>query len=730
MKTELFLNITLKLLLSLVFLNCSIGFGQSTTQTDNPDNQYWDDQFGIVGTNGDIHALRLHGNDLYVGGDFRIAGNVIANGIVKWDGDSWYGLGAGIDENSSIFALEIIGDDLYVGGKFQEISGLKANNIAKFNLVTKTWSTVGAGEKNGVNNTVKALAATDDGDLYIGGEFTSAGDSPTGSANYIVIWDGEGWYTLGKGLSYFVNAIAIHGKSVYVGGKFRKLENTQGYIAKWDIESNNWVPMGQSFNSLSHEVYSVGVSENGMVAIGGNFSLQTSGRGIGIYVSNFAIWDGKQWLPTGKEGTGGAPLKAIAFKGDDIYVSKRKWNGRQLESLRGWEYGHVNAIAVSQDGEIYFAGSFEDANGIIMNNITLWDGNQFHPFNKGKANGLVEGYNRGSVRDIIANKNTLYAVGEFTFSSGNKLNNIAAWSGEKWISLQNGIKGAIITLATDIEGNLYVGGRFKEIEGVQMNGFAKWDGDNWQSFGQGENSGVNGNVMAIVVDNDGIVYAGGSFGSAGGAITNNIAKWRPEKKRWVSLGGGINGSVSAMDIDKNGNLYVGGKFNKAGDISANNIAKWDGNSWTYLGTDSLNNGVEGTVSSIAVNGDDVYIGGNFYKAGNETISNIAKWNNSTGNWIPLGKGLNSTVSDILIVQNDNLYVAGSFIGSGEQTLNRIAKWDGSQWHPLGTGIEEQHGRISSIVLFGNNLYVGGYFSIIGDKASFNIAKWSIISNSN
>ncbi len=197
-----------------------------------------------------------------------------------------------------------------------------------------------------------------------------------------------------------------------------------------------------------------------------------------------------------------------------------------------------------------------------------------------------------------------------------------------------------------------------------------------------------------------------------------------KKRRWVPLGEGINGDVYSMFFDKKDNLYVGGKFNKAGEVKAYNIAKWDGNQWEYLGLDSLNNGVDGSVWCISIDGDEIYVGGRFSKNGKTIISNIAKWNISTKQWLPLGKGLNDTVFDILI-KKKSLYAVGIFTSSGEQILNRIARWDGKQWSSLGCGVEGEYPQVKSIVSLGNDLYIGGSFSIVGGQASFNIAKWSI-----
>src|SRR5262245_32553912 len=52
--------------------------------------------------------------NLYVGGDFTIAGGVPATNIAKWNGSMWSALGLGM--NGSVNALLAVGNELYAGG--------------------------------------------------------------------------------------------------------------------------------------------------------------------------------------------------------------------------------------------------------------------------------------------------------------------------------------------------------------------------------------------------------------------------------------------------------------------------------------------------------------------------------------------------------------------------------------------------------------------------------------
>jgi hypothetical protein len=81
-----------------------------------------------------VYALAIHGNDLYAGGDFTKAGGTAtnrnpANRIARWDGTNWSALGSGM--NTNVWAFAISGDDLYVAGEFTIAGGKPAARVAR-----------------------------------------------------------------------------------------------------------------------------------------------------------------------------------------------------------------------------------------------------------------------------------------------------------------------------------------------------------------------------------------------------------------------------------------------------------------------------------------------------------------------------------------------------------------------------------------------------------------------
>jgi hypothetical protein len=166
---------------------------------------------------------------------------------------TWSSLGTGSSNGVSgiglvyVYALAVVGNEVYVGGYFTEAGGVSANRVARFNTLTNTWSSLGTGSSNGVNNYVLALAVVGN-EVYVGGWFTSAGGV---SANYVARFNTQTntWSTLGtgssNGVNYYVTALAVVGNEVVVGGYFTSAGGVSARrVARFNTQTNTWSSLG------------------------------------------------------------------------------------------------------------------------------------------------------------------------------------------------------------------------------------------------------------------------------------------------------------------------------------------------------------------------------------------------------------------------------------------------------------------------------------------------------
>jgi hypothetical protein len=235
---------------------------------------------------------------------------------------------------------------------------------------------------------------------------------------------------------------------------------------------------------------------------------------------------------------------------------------------------------------------------------------------------------------------------------------------------------------------------------------------------------INNFVIAIAHDQNGNIYAGGSFTTP----QNFIMKYNGST--WGAVGATINGAVNTMAFDNLGNLYVGGSFL----APTGGVAKWDGAAWSALGTGLLFGGSGGTAYSIVKGLDgNIYVGGAITSANGVTCNNVAMWNGTT--FVPLGAGCNNTVYSLAVLPDGRIVASGSFTTAGGISCNRIAIWNGTQWQPLGNGLNAQVYKLT-VNPITSDIYATGLFNASGSVTlpsrfgKFNGSLWVPSDNNN
>ncbi|MGD8322717.1 MAG: hypothetical protein PVJ02_19865, partial [Gemmatimonadota bacterium] len=169
-------------------------------------------------------------------------------------------------------------------------------------------------------------------------------------------------------------------------------------------------------------------------------------------------------------------------------------------------------------------------------------------------------------------------------------------------------------------------------------------------------------------------------------------------------------------------IYVGGAFSTVGGQPRARAAALDAVTGAVL---PWNPNVQGNgtawpgVHAMVVDGDSVFLGGDFTHVGGFPWPNLAKVS-ATGagaldaTWNPAGTTPPTVYS--LVVSGTRLFVGGSFTSIGGQARNRLASMS-----TLGSGSVDSwdpspDGSVFDMELSGGSVYVGGFFSTIGSPA--------------
>lgn len=522
-------------------------------------------------------------------------------------------------------------------------------------------------------------------DIYIGGYFTDMGGVP--GTTYIARWDGSQWRALGSGLDGVVSELVAVGNDLYAGGEFTHAGGiAANRIAKWNGVS--WSPLGAGLSNTVNDMAVMGSD----LYVGGFFT--SAG---GIPANNIAKWNGTEWSALGS-GTD-ASIFALKVVGSDLYVGGNflnaggtsanyvaKWDGSAWSALGAGFNNLVRRLAVVGT-DLYAAGMFSTSGGGVADYIAKWNGSAWSAVGSGYPQAI----------------SALAVIGTDLYVSGGSAG-LQKWNGTSWSAVGSGTTG--IGAMTSAGSDLYVVGTFTSMDGNAAGGVAKWDGTNWTSYG---NNWINGAIYAMAaIGSD--IYITGMFSTINGVPTSRIAKW--DGTSWSGLGSGLNNDAYTLAVIGT-DLYVGGSFTTAGGSTANHIAKWDGTSWS-----TLSSGVNNDVQVLTVSGTDLYAGGYFTTAGGSSALRVAKWNGSA--WSALGSGFNFTVN-ALMADGTNLYAGGAFTLSGATSVASVAKWNGTAWSAMGSGF---NGTVTCFAIYGGNVIAGGSFTFSGASYVPSIAQWN------
>jgi trimeric autotransporter adhesin len=406
-------------------------------------------------------ALAMTGNTLYVGGGNIFDGGIHENPCVTafdattGQASAWRPLA-----NGPVYALAASGNTVYAGGWFTSIGGVAREYIAALDAITGQATAWNPGLLGTYYGGVFTLAAW--GNLvYVGGLFDFGGYPVPTHRNLVAVdattaqvaaWSPKPYSGFG---GYAVEALAVSGDFLYVGGEFVKfagqtrkgivqVDLATGLLTAWNPGSDGPVA---ALATSGNTVYAMGPfgtiggqARRGLAALDATTGLATAWN-PGAKVSNLngpppgaalAVSGGLVYAAGDFDSIGGQARRAIAAL-DATTGLLTAWNP---DASRAPYAPSVYALA-SSGSTVYAGGYFSSIGGLARDDLAALDAatGQATPWDPDPA-GNPDVYSSGIILVVAPCGNTVYVGGDFNRICGQDRSYLARVTADEPVPVQ------------------------------------------------------------------------------------------------------------------------------------------------------------------------------------------------------------------------------------------------------------------------------------------------------
>jgi hypothetical protein len=484
-----------------------------------------------------------------------------------------------------------------------------------------SWQALGGEWLSGTTDWPQFLVSAGD-DLFL-----CAGTGQTGESYWfphesqIYRWTGSNWEKVGPTLPVRVSRLLLHNGQLHALSTHS--DGQPGNLVL-RLENNEWQVRG----FLDGEVWDA-VSFGNSLAVCGIFSIAGE-----LPVQGLACLDESGWKLLQEQGAGaganGAVRAFLPFQGllvaggsfsslgGKVCPGVAIGDGTRWDALGDGVDNSVFALA-EFGGDLIAAGDFETAGGAPAARVARWDGQRWWP--------MGEGFNE-RVSALAVYNGQLYAGGWFTKSGSRWCPHLARWNGTQWQPVYGGVDGKVNALAI-YDGLLVVGGEFRKTGGPPASYLVNFNGTSWVPFAWELALPVlalttwRNNLVAGCVPGELYPIPGPGQSAMHGLALWNGTDWTwPEHpleasgNAWIRSLGTYNGSL-VLGGDTGGNMY----FNRPYDYRQSTFALWNGAEWRVTAAEPRD-----AIRAIAEYGGSLFLGGDFWRVGDEASHYIARWN--------------------------------------------------------------------------------------------------------
>jgi uncharacterized delta-60 repeat protein len=591
------------------------------------------------------------------------------------------GNGSAFNDEVQVVVMQPDGKAL-VGGNFTSFNGTAINRLARLNVNGTLDTTFNIG--TGFSNKVWSIYVQSDGKIVVGGQFAFFNDSLRyGVVRLNANGSLDTSFDTGTGaVGAFVYSICGYSNGkILLGGDFYKYNEV---LVSRMVRLNPDGSLDGTFTAgaINQTVRSMVIQSNGKIIIGGAFST------LGGYSA-------------GKIGR---------LNADGSIDNSFNYGGAGFNN-------DVRALALQSDGKILVGGSFTTYNGATGEGVVRLD-----------ADGGIDASFSTKISNVytiaLHTNGKIIVGGAFGVINSVTRHRIGRLNADGTLDttfdpLMN-FHSNVYSVAVQSDGKVIAGGAFVKATiygtGVGRIGRLNENGSFDASYATG--AGFNSdNVHAIVVQPDGKILVGGSFGIFNGALRNRLARLNPDGSVDTSFdtGLGFNSTVRSIVVRPDGKILVAGAFTGVNNIGRQYLVRMNANgtrddTYTHPGF-----GFDGAVHSIALQSDGrIIAGGNFNNFTGTVRRKIARVGiNGSLDYSYFVAGFDDGIVNSVAIQSDDKVIAGgTFTAFNGTTRSGIARLntDGTLDNTFTPGLGFV-GEVHTVVIQSNGkILVGGNFN--------------------
>ena len=239
----------------------------------------------------------------------------------------------------------------------------------------------------------------------------------------------------------------------------------------------------------------------------------------------------------------------------------------------------------------------------------------------GTANG-----NGGTVYAVVEQTNDEAIIaGSFNSFDSNPYNYIArllpnGYQDPTFLASPNsGANDVINAMVLQPDGRIIIGGNFTSFNGANRQHIARLNTDGSVDTTFNPGTGVKGQILSIALETNGQIVVAGDFSAVDGTNMNSVARLNANGSLDASFNPGVgpNGVINAVVVDALGRVIIGGDFdsvdgNNYGGVARLNVdGSLDTTFSSGIGTYNPNSGSTDPVYALAMQGSQILVGGSF-----------------------------------------------------------------------------------------------------------------------